>query len=86
MEKLPFKQKETDTGVIRTFSKDLPESSLKWHFDGEDRTVTPLNENDWMFQFDNEFPIPMNREIFIPKGVYHRVIKGTTDLIIKILK
>ena len=86
MEKLPFKQKKNKEGVIRTFSKDLPENALKWHCDGEDRTVIPLNENDWKFQFDNKLPQSMDSDIFIPKGVYHRVIKGSTDLIIKILK
>ena len=75
-----------DSIVIRTFSPDIDEAELKWHWDEEDRLVTPINANDWKFQFDNELPIPIDREINIPKGVIHRVIRGTTPLIAKIHK
>ena len=86
MEELPFKEHKNGKFYVRTFSKDLPENTLKWHFDDEDRLVKPLNENDWKIQFDNQLPTSFNKEIFIPKGVYHRIIKGDTDLKIKILK
>lgn len=72
--------------VIRTFSVNIDEMELKWHWDEENRLVEPLNENDWQFQFDNELPVMINKQIYIPAGVMHRVIKGTTDLIVKITK
>jgi hypothetical protein len=72
--------------VIRTFHPDMPEDELKWHWDEETRIVTPLNMNDWQFQFDNELPIPLDKEINIPAGVIHRVIRGNTKLIVKIEK
>lgn len=72
--------------VIRTFSVNINESELEWHWDEETRTVIALNDNDWQFQFDNELPIPFKSEINIPAGVIHRVIKGTSDLTIKIIK
>lgn len=72
--------------VIRTFSVNIDEMELKWHWDEENRLVEPLNENDWQFQFDNELPVMINKQIYIPAGVMHRVIKGTTDLIVKIIK
>lgn len=72
--------------VIRTFSVSIDESELEWHWDEETRTVIALNENDWFFQFDNQLPIPFNEEINISAGIIHRIIKGTGDLKLKIIK
>lgn len=78
--------KVAESVVIRTFSCNIPEEELKWHWDEEDRIVKPLNKNDWQFQFDNELPMMIYTEICIPAGVIHRVIKGSGDLIVKITK
>lgn len=72
--------------VVRTFSPDVEFEDLKWHRDREDRIVTPLNDNDWQYQEDNKLPVPINRKLEIPKGLWHRVIKGTTRLVIMIEK
>lgn len=85
----PFSQKVisclSQTKVVhRTFSKDTPPEELVWHMDDEDRTITPLNPTDWLFQFDNELPIPIEGNIRIPKHEIHRIIKGTGDLDLKI--
>lgn len=72
--------------VIRTFSVNTDWSEFKWHWDEEDRIVEPLNENDWQFQFDNELPEKIYTVIKIPAGKIHRVIPGTTDLVVKITK
>lgn len=83
----PFSQEKiNESVVIRTFLASLDESELMWHWDEEDRIIEPLNENDWEFQFDNELPQKIYKQIKIPKGVIHRVIPGTTDLIVKITK
>jgi hypothetical protein len=73
-----------DSGDIRIFSNKVPDYKLLWHRDREDRVVMSVGETDWMVQLDNDLPKSLNNEIFIPKGVYHRVIKGTGDLKIKI--
>jgi hypothetical protein len=73
---LPYEE----IGQKRTFSKDVESNELKWHRDEEERLVTPLNKNDWLFQRDNCLPEPIDKEIKIAKGEWHRVIKGTTDL------
>jgi hypothetical protein len=84
---MPYTEEHfSESVVVRTFSVNIEESQLQWHWDEEDRLVEPLNENDWKFQFDNELPIEINRQIYIPRGVMHRVIKGTTDLVVKITK
>ena len=83
----PFSEEQlTESVVIRTFSSNIDESELKWHWDEEDRLVEPLNENDWQFQFDNQLPERIYKPIHIPAGVIHRVICGTTDLVVKITR
>lgn len=76
----------SEEGDVRKFSHDVESHELKWHRDDEDRIVVPLNENDWMFQRDNHLPEPIHGEIRIAKGEWHRVIKGTTDLVVRIKK
>ena len=78
----PYEEK----GDTRTFSQNVDPHELKWHRDEEDRLVTPLNENDWMFQRDNQLPEPIRGPIRIARGEWHRVIKGTTDLVVRIEK
>lgn len=70
----------------RTFYVNISDEELVWHRDREDRVVTSLHETDWMIQLDNELPLHISDQIFIPKGVYHRLIKGTKDLKLKIVK
>jgi hypothetical protein len=84
----PYKETENGNIVRRTFSDNVPESELVWHRDHEDRVVLPLNENDWMVQFDNKLPTKLNvgEEYFIPKDTFHRVIKGSGELQVEIIK
>ena len=78
----PYQEK----GEIRTFSEDVQEFELVWHRDKEDRIVTPLHKTDWKFQLDNDIPRTIEKEIFIPKETYHRLIKGTNNLKVRIQK
>jgi hypothetical protein len=45
-----------------------------------------VGNTDWMVQMDNELPKPLTEKVFIPKETYHRVIKGSDDLTVKIKK
>ena len=86
-EQLPFSEKKKGDAVYeREFSVDVDPMELKWHFDYEDRIVTLSEKTDWMIQFDNELPKKLEGEIFIPKGVYHRVIKGSGSLRVTVKK
>lgn len=76
----------TDKYIIREFIEDIDPIDLIWHMDDEDRTIAALQENDWLFQFDDELPIPLNSTIFIPRHKIHRIIKGTKNLKLKIIK
>ena len=75
-----------EEGEIRTFSQDIAEEELVWHQDKEDRVIDPLQPTDWQFQYDNELPRKISRLLFIPKNTYHRLIKGTGDLKIRVKK
>ena len=72
--------------VIREFDPIYPDHLYKWHSDPEDRVIEVLEDSDWRFQYDNELPTTLivGVDIKIPKGVIHRIIKGTTSLKIKI--
>lgn len=75
----------TEEGEIRTFSENTQKKDLVWHRDREDRIIEPLHETDWKFQFDNEVPIELTR-LFIEKDTYHRLIKGSGELKLKVIK
>ncbi len=82
---LPFSQERVDKNtVVRTFTESVADEELKWHRDHEDRLVRPLSETDWMLQMDDELPQKLEGEFLIPKGVYHRLIKGTGDLKVEV--
>lgn len=86
---LPFQQIElAENRVIRTFDSDVSESELKWHWDEEDRLIKILNKPDWLLQIDNAFPVALeeNQLHYIREGVWHRLIKGATNLIVEITK
>ena len=82
----PYSERRKDNLIVRTFSQDIDEEELVWHRDRQDREVTILEETDWQFQFDNELPQVLKNTIFIPKNTYHRLIKGTGELNVHIIK
>lgn len=85
-EDLPFKEIEENGIKRRVFKENVNNHELKWHFDNKDRKVRIVKSNGWQIQLDDKLPKVMNEgeTLFIPKGVYHRVIKGKGDLIVKI--
>jgi quercetin dioxygenase-like cupin family protein len=76
----------TETEKIRTFTEDIDVGELMWHRDRENRLVEVLDGTNWQVQLDNELPTELKpgSKIYIPEGVYHRVIKGSGDLKVKI--
>lgn len=83
---LPFEEVKENGIKTRLFKENINTNELKWHFDKQDRKVKVVKSNNWMLQMDNDIPklLEEGQTIFIPKGVYHRVIKGQGDLIVKI--
>ena len=89
MKGFPFlENKVSKSVVIREFLDSVRQKELVWHQDKEDRYVRVIKSNGWMLQLDNELPVVLEegREYFIPKYTFHRVIKGTQNLIIEIKK
>ena len=74
-------------GFLRVFDDDIDPIELLWHRDKEDRTVEVLHDTDWKFQEDNKLPIELKKHtrIFIPKYSWHRLIKGTNQLKLRII-
>ncbi len=83
---LPFKEEIVDNVFIRVFNNETKPEFFVWHRDREDRIIESIGDTDWQVQLDNELPKLIKGEVFIPMGVYHRVIKGTGDLKIKLIK
>lgn len=83
----PFKEEKIkENTFIRKFDQSVDLENLVWHRDHEDRIVKSIEKTNWKFQFDNELPMSFDNEIFIPKGVYHRIIKGDGDLVLEVIK
>lgn len=84
---LPYKEtKIYNNTFIREFNQDTDSGEMVWHRDREDRIIETLDETDWMIQLDNELPKLIEGKVFIPMGIYHRVIKGNGNLKIKLTK
>ena len=81
----PYSEQKEDGYIIREFSQDTPSFEFVWHRDKEDRIVESIYDTDWLFQLDNDIPRRLSEnKLFIPKETYHRLIKGTGDLVVKI--
>lgn len=83
----PYTEKKIwDNTYLRTFSADTSETDLIWHLDKEDRVIEATHDTDWKFQFDDQLPVSLNNTISIPKNTFHRIIKGTNDCTLRIVK
>lgn len=76
---------EPDT-VLRTFGEAIDPIELKWHRDDEDRTVVAVDNSDWQIQLENKLPVSLEVPVFIERGEWHRLIKGSGELKVKIIK
>ena len=83
----PFTEQQVDSQLfIREFSADVDEMELIWHTDREDRVVHIIEGNNWKFQLDNNIPFNLQKgkTYVIETKIWHRLIKGDDNLIIKI--
>lgn len=84
---LPFKEENLQENVVlRTFSEETLNEELKWHWDAEDRIIYPQHKTDWQIQIDNQLPEVIISVVMIKAGEWHRVIKGSGSLTVKIEK
>lgn len=82
----PFEQTSSGGKLIRKFSADTNPEELVWHRDRNDRYVTVTEGKDWYIQLDNQLPIKLveGHVYYIPAHNYHRIIKGSTCLVLEI--
>jgi hypothetical protein len=86
----PYKNIEvTNEYIIREFDQNIDPIELMWHRDNEDRLIEIINPgNSWKFQYENKLPLDLESQMsfVILKHMWHRVIKGKENLLIKIHK
>jgi hypothetical protein len=81
----PYIEHQIDNNiVIRTFKESTDSEDFMWHRDQEDRVIYPIVDTDWLIQLDNELPKKIEAGIRIQAGVWHRLIKGSGELRIRI--
>jgi hypothetical protein len=75
-----------DESFIRVFCEEMNSEELVWHRDKRDRIVEVISGEGWKFQHDNEVPFELKRGMVleIEAYAYHRILKGKTDLILRI--
>ena len=78
----------SDNTFERIFDLSVDNEELVWHRDRKTRFVKVLEGVGWKFQFDNELPkeIGPGSTIHINKKCYHRLIKGSTPLKVRIVE
>lgn len=76
----------SDSETIRTFGESIDPVELMWHRDLETRKVIAMEPSDWKVQLENSLPVSLNETILIPAGTWHRLIKGSGELVVKIIK
>jgi hypothetical protein len=85
--KLPFEETQiTDDTYIREFSQESDVNEFTWHRDDEDRMIVATEPTDWKIQLENRLPQGLSSTVFIERGEWHRLIKGTGKLTVKIIK
>jgi len=86
MEDRPYTEIYNEGWYERVFKADVDSGELRWHRDKEDRIIEPIKQTDWFFQKDGGLPMKIEGQIHISRGEWHRAIKGTGDLKIRIKK
>jgi quercetin dioxygenase-like cupin family protein len=82
----PYNQIKKGNTILRTFSPSVQNEELVWHRDKRDRVVEVLEGKNWKVQLDNQLPRELKvGDVFeIKAETYHRILKGTTPLKVKI--
>ena len=88
MVNLPFAEEYTVEGITREFFIDRDDEEYVWHRDHEHREIEILEGEGWRFQYENCLPYLLEPGMIfdIPKGEYHRLIKGYNNLKCRIIK
>lgn len=83
----PYTQTNLSEHVFeRTFDVNMDSHELVWHRDHAHREVHVISGSGWQLQLDNQLPrmLMPGAHVHICAHVYHRLIKGDTDLVVRI--
>ena len=72
----------------RIFRQHTEESELVWHRDEKTRRILVLQGSGWELQMDNKHPFDLleGHSYTIDKMEYHRIIKGDSTLVLRIIE
>lgn len=86
VESLPFidvliEEKNNYKLSIRYFDENVSQNQLNWHKDKENRSISILKGNNVYLQIENDLPFKLekNKNYFILKNTWHRVIKKSKE-------
>lgn len=83
----PYKEKIINENTrLRAFSESISSADLVWHRDRQDRIVEVIYGDGWMFQRDDSIPVQIHpgTVLEVKAKEWHRIIKGDSDLVVKI--
>lgn len=82
----PYREKRKGDRVVREFSAGVSSEELVWHQDRRQRQVKVLEGKGWRLQLDHGLPFPLveGNTYNIPARSWHRVIRGSGNLVIEI--
>ena len=86
MFKKPYTETLKNDIKTRVFEPTILESDLKWHRDKNCRYIQVCSGNNWKIQIENKLPFTLveGKTYYINSKKWHRLIKGSDKLIIKI--
>jgi len=72
--------------IVRTFDEEVNADELIWHRDKRSRRISVLSGTGWQLQKEDQLPevMEMGKTYFIMKMEYHRLIKGSNNLVLRI--
>ena len=85
----PYKEKiVNENTLLRLFPSDVNNIDLKWHRDRQNRIIEVIHSNGWLFQRDDSVPTLLSTGdiLEVNANEWHRIIKGSGDLIVKIIE
>ena len=77
-----------DGSRIRTFDPKVDDAELVWHRDEKTRRIIVMEGYGWELQLDNKKPFDLleGHSYTINKMEYHRIIKGDSTLVLRIIE
>ena len=81
-----YREIKMKNASLRVFDAEIEEDESTFYRDRKKRKIEVLESGNWKLQLDNNRPILLEKGMTytIPKMVYHRVIKGQYDLVLRI--